>query len=142
MEMLAERLELSTVLVKDPKSDLDILPISTGTANPPDLLGSEQMRLLLERLRNDYDLVVLDSAPVLPVSDSRVLSRLADETVFVVRWSETPKDAAQAAIRELRLYNAAIAGVVLAVVDTAQQAKYGYGDGGYYYSKYSRYYVN
>jgi exopolysaccharide transport family protein len=142
VEMLAERLELSTVLVKDPKSDLDILPISTGTANPPDLLGSEQMRLLLERLRNDYDLVVLDSAPVLPVSDSRVLSRLADETVFVVRWSETPKDAAQAAIRELRLYNAAIAGVVLAVVDTAQQAKYGYGDGGYYYSKYSRYYVN
>lgn len=142
VEMLAERLELSQALIKDPKSDLDILPISTGTANPPDLLGSEQMRLLLERLRNGYDLVVLDSAPVLPVSDSRVLSRLADETVFVVRWSETPRDAAQAAIRELRLYNAAIAGAILAVVDTAQQAKYGYGDGGYYYSKYSRYYVN
>lgn len=142
VEMLAERLELSQVLIKDSKSDLDILPISTGTANPPDLLGSEQMRLLLERLRNDYDLVVLDSAPVLPVSDSRVLSRLADETVFIVRWSETPRDAAQAAIRELRLYNAAIAGAVLAVVDTAQQAKYGYGDGGYYYSRYSRYYVN
>jgi len=142
VEMLAERLELSQVLIKDSKSDLDILPISTGTANPPDLLGSEQMRLLLERLRGDYDLVVLDSAPVLPVSDSRVLSRLADETVFIVRWSETPRDAAQAAIRELRLYNAAIAGAVLAVVDTAQQAKYGYGDGGYYYSRYSRYYVN
>lgn len=142
VELLAERLELSQVLVKDPKSELDILPIATGTANPPDVLGSTQMRLLLERLRKDYDLVVLDSAPVLPVSDSRVLSRIADETVFVVRWNETPKDAAQAAIRELRLYDANIAGVVLAVVDTAAQAKYGYGDGGYYYGKYSRYYVN
>lgn len=142
VELLAERLELSQVMVKDPKSDLDILPIATGTANPPDVLSSSQMRLLLERLRKDYDLVVLDSAPVLPVSDSRVLSRIADETVFVVRWNETPKDAAQAAIRELRLYDANIAGVVLAAVDTAAQAKYGYGDGGYYYGKYSRYYVN
>ncbi|MDO8837350.1 MAG: polysaccharide biosynthesis tyrosine autokinase [Parvibaculum sp.] len=142
VEFLAERLDLAQVMVKDPKSDLDILPIATGTANPPDVLGSTQMKLLLERLRVDYDLVVLDSAPVLPVSDSRVLSRIADETVFVVRWNETPRDAAQAAIRELRLYDANIAGAVLAVVDTAAQAKYGYGDGGYYYGKYSRYYVN
>jgi len=142
VELLAERLDLSQVMVKDPKSDLDILPIATGTANPPDVLGSAQMKLLLDRLRGDYDLVVLDSAPVLPVSDSRVLSRIADETVFVVRWNETPRDAAQAAIRELRLYDASIAGAVLAVVDTAAQAKYGYGDGGYYYGKYSRYYVN
>ncbi|MBX3497315.1 MAG: polysaccharide biosynthesis tyrosine autokinase [Parvibaculum sp.] len=142
VEFLAERLDLAQVLVKDPKSDLDILPIATGTANPPDVLASSQMKLLLDRLRSDYDLVVLDSAPVLPVSDSRVLSRIADETIFVVRWNETPRDAAQAAIRELRLYDASIAGAVLAVVDTAAQAKYGYGDGGYYYGKYSRYYVN
>ncbi|MBX3493977.1 MAG: polysaccharide biosynthesis tyrosine autokinase [Parvibaculum sp.] len=142
VEFLAERLDLGQVMVRDPKSELDILPIATGTANPPDVLGSTQMKLLLDRLRADYDLVVLDSAPVLPVSDSRVLSRIADETVFVVRWNETPRDAAQAAIRELRLYDANIAGAVLAVVDTTAQAKYGYGDGGYYYGKYSRYYVN
>ena len=78
----------------------------------------------------------------MPVSDSRVLSKLADETVFVVRWNETPRDAAISAIKELRLYDASIAGVVLSVVNTAKQAKYGYGDGGYYYGKYSRYYVN
>jgi Mrp family chromosome partitioning ATPase len=98
------------------------------------------MKLLLERLRADYDLVVLDSAPVLPVSDSRVLSGIADKTVYVVRWNETPRDAALAAIRELRLYDANIAGAVLAIVDVARQAKY--GDGGYYYGKYSRYYIN
>lgn len=142
VELLAERLELSAVMVKDSKSELDIIPVATGTANPPDVLGSAQMKLLLQRLRDEYDLVVLDSAPVLPVSDSRVLSRLADETVFVVRWNETPRDAAQNALKELRQFDAKIAGVVLSIVDTAKQARYGYGDGGYYYSRYSKYYVN
>lgn len=142
VELLAERLDVSSVLIDDEKTSLKILPIATGTANPPDLLASSQMQLLLERLRGEYDLVVIDSAPVLPVSDSRVLTRIVDETVFVVRWSETPKDAAQAAVRELRLYDSNIAGVTLVAVDAAKQAKYGYGDTGYYYGKYSRYYVN
>ncbi|ABS63521.1 Non-specific protein-tyrosine kinase [Parvibaculum lavamentivorans DS-1] len=141
VELLAERLEVSAVVVKDPKSDLDIIPIAAGTANPPDVLGSSQMKLLLQRLADSYDLVVLDSAPILPVSDSRVLSRLVDETVFVVRWATTPRDAAQTAVKELRRYEANIAGVVLAIVDTAKQARYGYGDGGYY-GRYSKYYVN
>lgn len=142
VELLAERLDPEAVMIEDEKTSLRILPIATGTANPPDLMASSQMQLLIERLRGEYDLVVLDSAPVLPVSDSRVLSRIADETVFVVRWSDTPKDAAQAAIRELRLYQSNIAGAILVAVDATKQAKYGYGDGGYYYGKYSRYYVN
>ncbi len=142
VELLAERLDIGAVKVKDVKSELDIIPVATGTANPPDVLGSSQMKLLLQRLRDTYDLVVLDSAPILPVSDSRVLSRLADETVFVIRWNATPRDAVVNALKELRHYDASIAGVVLSVVDTAKQARYGYGDGGYYYSRYSKYYVN
>lgn len=142
VELLAERLDPEAVMIEDEKTSLRILPIATGTANPPDLMASSQMHLLIDRLRKDYDLVVLDSAPVLPVSDSRVLSRLADETVFVVRWSDTPKDAAQSGVRELRLYQSNIAGAILVAVDAAKQAKYGYGDGGYYYGKYRRYYVN
>lgn len=142
VELLAERLDPEAVMIEDEKTSLKILPIATGTANPPDLMASSQMQLLIERLRGEYDLVVLDSAPVLPVSDSRVLSRIADETVFVVRWSDTPKDAAQSAIRELRLYQSNVAGAILVAVDATKQAKYGYGDGGYYYGKYSRYYVN
>lgn len=142
VELLAERLNLADVLQKDPKSDLDVLPVAAGSANPPDVLASEQMRNVLARLREAYDLVVIDTAPVLPVSDSRVLSRLVDETVFVVRWNQTPREAAASALKELRLYNASVAGALLTVVDTTRQAKYGYGDGGYYYGRYSRYYVN
>ncbi|MEQ8327969.1 MAG: polysaccharide biosynthesis tyrosine autokinase [Parvibaculum sp.] len=142
VELLADRLDPYDVMATDEKTGLRILPLAKGTSNPPDILASAQMKLLLDRLRGEFDLVVLDSAPVLPVSDSRVLSRLADETVFVARWSMTPRDAAQAAIRELRLFDAEIAGVALVAVDMTKQAKYGYGDTGYYYGKYSRYYVN
>ncbi|MBC7077765.1 MAG: CpsD/CapB family tyrosine-protein kinase, partial [Synergistales bacterium] len=142
VELLAERLDPATVIVKDTKSELDLLPVAMGTANPPDVLASSQMKLLLQRFRDEYDLVVLDSAPVLPVADSRVLARMVDEVVFVIRWNATPRDAALAAIKELRQYDATIAGAVLTVVDTAKQAKYGYGDGGYYYASYSKYYAN
>ena len=67
---------------------------------------------------------------------------MADETLFVVRWNQTPLEAARNAVKELRQYNAPIAGAVLSMVDSSKQAKYGYGDSGYYYSHYSKYYVD
>tara|TARA_R110002124_G_scaffold3271_4_gene22316 strand:- start:359 stop:2050 length:1692 start_codon:yes stop_codon:yes gene_type:complete len=142
VELLAGRASLSDVLVSDLKTSLHHIPVAIGAANPPDVLGSKQMRTLLADLRNTYDLIVLDSAPVLPVADSRVLSGFADKTVFVVRWSTTPKDAAAGAVRDLISYGAEIAGIVMSAVDIEKQAKYGYGDGGYYYGRYSQYYVN
>lgn len=142
VELLAGKVGMEDVLITDGMSPLSYIPVASGSANPPDVLSSMQMRRILDDLREKYDLVILDSAPVLPVSDSRVLSKLVDKTVFVVRWAETPKEAAAGGVRELRNYSADIAGVVLSAVDTTKQAKYGYGDGGYYYRRYSRYYVN
>lgn len=142
VEYLAGSASLEEVICLDEASALSYIPIASGSANPSDVLASQHMQKLLADVRENYDLVVLDSAPVLPVSDSRVLSRLADKTVFVVRWGETPKEAALGGVRELKNFGADIAGVVMSIVDTTKQAKYGYGDGGYYYGRYSRYYVN
>lgn len=142
IELLANRTSLEQVLQTDEASGLSWLPVASGAANPPDILGSAQMRHLLTNMRAKYDIVILDTAPVLPVADSRVLSKLVDKVVFVTRWNQTPRDAAQSAVKELRNFNADIAGAILTVVDTAKQAKYGYGDGGYYYRRYSRYYAN
>ena len=87
-------------------------------------------------------MVVIDSAPVLPVVDSRVLSRRVDKTLFVVRWRNTPRDAAGNAIKDLTEAGADIAGVVFERLDLKKQKKYTYGDSGYYYGRYSKYYVN
>ena len=142
VEFLAGNVGLEEVIVIDEASTLSYLPVASGSANPPDVLASGQMQRFLTDMRAKYDFVIVNSAPVLPVSDSRVLSRLVDKTVFVVRWADTPKDAAANGVRELRNYGADLAGAVLTIVDTTKQAKYGYGDGGYYYRRYSRYYVN
>ena len=142
VECLAGRAGFGDVVVKDAPSGLDFIPVASGAANPPDVLGSAQMRRILREAREAYDLVVLDTAPVLPVSDSRVLAQIADKTIFVVRWNETPREAASGAVKELRAFDADIAGAILTVVDTARQAQYGYGGAGYYYGRYSRYYSN
>jgi capsular exopolysaccharide synthesis family protein len=140
VECLAGRSEVAEVLLSD--AGLDVLPVASGAANPPDLLGSAQMRRLLDQLRNSYDLVVIDSAPVLPVADTRVLALMADKTVFIVKWDETAGETAAAAVKELRSFNVDLAGVALAQVDTAKLAKYGYAGGGYYYGKYRNYYAD
>ncbi|MBO6634164.1 polysaccharide biosynthesis tyrosine autokinase [Parvibaculum sp.] len=141
VEYLAQQAALDDVLLHH-ESGLDVIPIVAGTANPTELLGSQHMKDLMAHLRRTYDLVVIDSAPVLPVSDTRQLAKLVDTTLFVVQWNKTPKAAAKNAIREFFTFGLPLAGVVLAQVDLSQQKKYGYGDGGYYYSSYSSYHSN
>ena len=79
---------LDEVVQHDPATGLDFLPVKRQTANPTDLLDSEKMRLLIETLRQTYDYVFLDCAPVMSVTDSRVAALLADRVVFCVRWSK------------------------------------------------------
>ena len=75
-------------------------------------------------LCNSYDLVLLDCAPVLAISDSRHLCRLADETVFVVRWQDTRCQAAAAALRQVVTAGGRIGGVLLSMVDLDQYGRY------------------
>ncbi|MBX3489221.1 MAG: polysaccharide biosynthesis tyrosine autokinase [Parvibaculum sp.] len=142
VEHLARQASLEEVMLHHEASGVDCIPIAAGTSNPAELLSSQHMRELMEQLKRQYDLVVVDSAPVLPVSDTLTLAKLVDTTLFMVRWNETPKAAARNALREFINFGLPLAGVVLAQVDMSQQRKYGYGDGSYYYGNYSGYHSN
>ncbi|HEX2525913.1 MAG TPA: polysaccharide biosynthesis tyrosine autokinase [Geminicoccus sp.] len=133
---------LDEVVQHDPATGLDFLPVKRQTANPTDLLDSQKMRLLIETLRQTYDYVFLDCAPVMSVTDSRVAALLADRIVFCVRWSKTPQDAVTLSFETLRQTNVPIGGVVVTQVDVKKHAQYGYGDVAQYYGKYQDYYVN
>jgi polysaccharide biosynthesis transport protein len=100
------------------------------------------MRDLIAGLRDRYDQVIVDSPPLLLVSDPKRISALVDTTLLLVRWQETPADKAMNALRELDGVGAAVAGAVLCQVDLKRQAQYGYAGVGSYYGKYQRYYVN
>jgi Mrp family chromosome partitioning ATPase len=139
--MAGER-SLEEVVRHHDETGIDYLPVKRQTPNPTDLLGSQRMKRLIEELREIYDFVVIDSAPLLGVTDSKIVSRLADKVLFVVRWEQTNAETAKNALRHLHEVRASIAGAVLTLVDVKKHAQYGYGDVGQYYGKYQKYYVN
>lgn len=142
-DYLAGRAALDDVVEIDPASGVHFIVAGARAPNPADMLGSPQMRQLLANLAGLYDLVVVDSPPLLAVSDSLVMVRHVDRTVFVVRWEKTRRETAHAGIKQLVDAGARLAGLVLAQVDVRKQARYGYQDSGYYYrhTKHDKYYV-
>jgi capsular exopolysaccharide synthesis family protein len=142
VEYMAGERSLQEVIHNDLETGLHFLPVKAQTTTPTDLLESERMRQLLQVCRENYDLIVLDSAPVASVNDTRVAATLADRVVFVVHWGKTIESAARDSLQSLR--DAAIepAGVVLTQIDLRKHARYGYGDIGQYYTRSRRYYVN
>ncbi len=107
-------------------------------ANPSDILSSQTLQNLIRTLANDVDLVVIDSAPVLPVIDARFLSRLADAVVVAVRWEKTPREAVINTLRSLASVHAPIAGVALTRANTERFRQYSYGQQNY--QQYDTYY--
>jgi Mrp family chromosome partitioning ATPase len=100
------------------------------------------MQRLLEELRRRYDVVLLDTAPVLAVADTRILAPQADAVVMLARWKKTPVRAIVSALALLQGRGIFLAGVALTQVDMKAQTRYGYGDANYYYKSYSKYYAD
>jgi succinoglycan biosynthesis transport protein ExoP len=142
VEYMAGERSLQEVIHNDLETGLHFLPVKAQTTTPTDLLESERMRQLLEVCRENYDLIVLDSAPVASVNDTRVAATLADRVVFVVHWGKTIESAARDSLQSLRDAGIEPAGVVLTQIDLRKHARYGYGDIGQYYTRSRRYYVN
>lgn len=140
VDWLLDRAPFEQVLQRQALGGVDVIAAGELPSVPPNLLSSERFKQLLRGLGEQYDLVVLDSAPVLALSDTRVMSMLADRTVFVVRWASTSYRVAGAALRQLAESGAAVAGVVLSAVDVKAHAKDGFYDSVLYAGKLKEYY--
>jgi len=136
---------LTTALLEEDHEDhtqaTDVPNLSVYVAgphppNPAELLQSERFKSVLKRLTGKFDYVILDSPPVLAVTDAAVLSTLVDGVVMVTRAFQTRKELAQHAVRRLTDVGAHVAGVVLNAVNlTKDEYKYSYQyyrRGGYY----------
>jgi capsular exopolysaccharide synthesis family protein len=142
VEYMAGERTIEEVIQHDEETGIDYLPVKRQTANPTDLLSSQKMRHLIRQLREAYDYVVIDSAPLLGVTDTKVAALLADKVLFAIQWEKITKDTASNGLAHLREIRASVAGAVLTQVDVVKHAAYGYGDVGQYYGKYRRYYIN
>ena len=114
---------LSSLLVDDTKIEevtipfkipnLDIIPCGVVPPDPSELINSKRMEELLEEFRKRYDVVLLDSAPLLPVTDSTILGRLVDGVILVVRAGKTTNDATTRVYPQLSAVNARLIGTIL-----------------------------
>ena len=129
-ELLTGEADLRDVIQTDPLSGAHIIAAGATDPNPPALFTSSQMRRQLMKLAEQYDLVILDSPPVLAVSDTRILAQLVDGTLFAVRWYETKREAAGMGLRQILTSGGAVMGTVLSMVVPKKYARYG-GYGGY-----------
>jgi tyrosine-protein kinase Etk/Wzc len=103
--------------------------------NPAELLGSSRMQQVLHDAKARFDVVLLDSPPLLAVTDAAVLSTMVDGVVLVIRTERTKRDAVRRALGHIRSVRARLLGAVLNDVDMRSGAYYG-SYGHYYYSYY------
>ena len=141
VDVLRGTAALEDALLIDEASGAFLLPQPRAAGDVGDLLVGQAMDDLLARLREGFAQVIIDTAPVLPVADTRMLAGKVDAVLFVARWRKTPDHAVRAALRLLppRLVN--LAGVALTQVDMRRQARFGYGDASFYYRDYRGYYA-
>ena len=115
-------------------SHLGVLPAGTQPRNPSELLSSDRAHAVLEAIASQTDVLILDSTPVLPVTDALVVSRFADATIVIVDSRLTTRKAVQRTLQLLHQVNAPVIGLVLNGVSESDQYGIGYGYGRSYTS--------
>ena len=125
---------VSECIVKHEQGGFHVLTAGFTPPNPLELISSTKFVEIVEKLQDAFDIVLIDSPPIGLVSDAAVLSRIANEVIYVIKADSTPYQLARNAIKRLSMANAPILGVVLNQLDLERAEKY-YGE----YSGYGRY---
>lgn len=124
-ELLLGRVELDDVIHKE-NENLFVLTSGKVPPNPAEMLASAAMNGLMELFKNEFDIIILDSAPIGVVTDAQILSTKVDGTILVIRAERTRKEAVLEAKRSLEKVGANILGVVLHAVKNVKGKDYYY----------------
>lgn len=111
---------------------VDMLSAGAVPPNPLELLSSPRLVELINKLKEHYDRIVIDSPPTQAVSDALMLGNLANALIYVIKSDDTATELAVKGVGQLLQSNAPVTGVVLNQVDINKAKKHGYNYGGYY----------
>jgi capsular exopolysaccharide synthesis family protein len=131
-DVLTGTLPLDRAIQETEVENLYLLPGGPSVANPAELLASSKMSDVVDHLSEQFAMVILDTPPVVAVTDAAVLSSKVSGTVLVCRWGVTDRSLAMHAADLLRKVNARVVGVVLNNIDVYHR----YGSYGHYYHYY------
>lgn len=133
-DVLAGQARVAEVTQQWGRAGLHVLPSGFVPPNPSEMLGSQQMRDLLQSLREEFDTIVVDVPPLLPVTDAAVVASRVDGAILVTRWGKTARGQVELAANALRVVDARVLGCVLNMVPSGP-GRYGYGYGYGYHSE-------
>jgi capsular exopolysaccharide synthesis family protein len=122
--VLADQARLDTALQQWGSTGIFVLPRGSNPPNPSELLGSRQMAVLLETLKDAFDTVIIDTPPLLPVTDAAVLASIVDGTVLVSQCGKTTAAQTRSAVTTLDAVGARLLGCVLNMTPRQGSAVY------------------
>ncbi len=124
-QLLANKATLDECIVYPESDKIQFITAGAVSSNPLELLASPTFTTLMLQLRHDYDLVILDCPPILPVSDASVIATQMDGAIFVAQAGSTPLDQIKAGLEKLRQTEVTIVGAVVNGVETREVEYYG-----------------
>ena len=125
-ELLMDECSIQEALTNEPATGFHKIAAGGKCRMPPALLRSAKMKKLVSALSLHFDLIVLDSPAALAVSDAAILSHLADQSIFLVRWGRTHRETALAGLKEIQSAAGNVDGVMLTRANTRKLASYGF----------------
>jgi capsular exopolysaccharide synthesis family protein len=136
INMVADKSDFCDVVITDSKFKFDFLPSSTQIkpTNSSDILTSPAMKEMLKAAKSEYDYVIVDLPPILPVVDVKAAAHLFDAFVLVVEWGSTSTDEILKAVSTSTIVSEKLLGTVLNKADEAVMRRFeGYSDRRYGY---------
>jgi capsular exopolysaccharide synthesis family protein len=127
-EMVLGECDLQTAIsVHSEAKNLHLLPAGASPPNPLEVVSSRKFSRAIEQLRSKYDYIIMDGAPLVPVSDSVILGHVSDAVIFTVQAQHTSLKIAEEALKRLSAARVRPIGVVLQQVNFEALARYSYG---------------
>ena len=136
LDMIADKSSFDDLVITDTKHNFDFLPSSTRIkpSNSSDILNSQAMRQMLKNAKSEYDYVLVDLPPILPVVDVKAVAHLFDAFVLVVEWGSTSTDEILKAVAASPILSERLLGAVLNKADETVMRRFeGYSDRHYNY---------
>jgi capsular exopolysaccharide synthesis family protein len=124
---------LSDTIQKVPGTNLDLITSGKKRYDLSDLVTVDQLRALVKTLQKKYDYIIIDSAPINPVTDTLILSQVIDCIFFVVRSEKTKVLAFLSAIKKLKDIQIDVSGIIINDIDVTKYSYYDYYSQNYYY---------
>lgn len=130
-----EDINLKDYIIQTPNKDVFLIPTGPTPPNPIELLDSENNKKVIEKLREEFDIIIIDCTPVIGLSDALVMTKFSDVNIIVVSNKKTKFENLERTKKMFEQANIKISGVIINKAQTKQNSYYSYYTNDDYYLK-------